>query len=167
MGNEVSSDAEGQAPEIDGDDDSGLGGNSGYRVMKVFRGSAAARCGLRAYEDFILGVLGDPITDDNAALGRILNAHEGNDVQLDVYNVIDSTARSVTLRPAKWNGPGLLGAAVRYEKVTGACDAVWHVVDVIPDSPAHAAGLVPRTDYIVGSPAQAFRAQGELNKLVR
>lgn len=136
--------------------------------MKVFRGSAAARCGLRAFEDFVLGIRGVPINDDDAALAGLLQANEGTDVRLEVYNVIDMCARTVTLRPAKWNGPGLLGAAVRYEGVSEAAagTGTQHVVDLIPGSPADAAGLVPDSDYIVGSPAQAFKSSGEFNALI-
>lgn len=139
---------------------------SGYRVMKVFRGSAAARCGLRAFEDFILGVRGGAVSGDDRALAETLSRFEGCDVELSVYNVIDKALRPVVLRPVKWNGPGLLGAAVRFENVAGATDAVWHVVDVFPDSPADDAGLAPGTDFIVGTPAQAFRAEAEFSKLV-
>ncbi len=139
---------------------------SGYRVMKVFRGSAAASCGLRAFEDFIVGIKGSPVDEDDAALGAILSSHENNDIELAVYNVIDGAHRTLTLRPAKWNGPGLLGAAVRYESVEGAADNVLHVIDVVPSSPADSAGLVPESDYIVGSPAQVFRAPGDFHRLV-
>ncbi len=124
----------------------------GYRVMKVFRGSAAARCGLRAFEDFVLGVRGAPVSGDDRALAETLSQFEGRDLELAVYNIIDRSLRPVVLRPVKWNGPGLLGAAVRFEPVAGAADCVWHVVDVFPKSPADDAGLVPASDYDVRHP---------------
>lgn len=160
----------GQEQSVESDNDVQNGDStttkSGYRVMKVFRGSAAARCGLRAFEDFVVGIKGSPVDGDNAVLGEILASHENHDIELDVYNVIDGAHRTLTLRPAKWNGPGLLGAAVRYESVDGAADNVLHVVDVAPNSPADSAGLVPSSDYIVGSPAQVFRAPADFHNLV-
>lgn len=168
MGQEQSSIGADGAEGVDSDISAeAMADASGYRVMKVFRGSASARCGLRAFEDFIVGVRGDAVTADQRELAQTLAQFEGRDVELAVYNVIDRAIRAVTLRPVKWNGPGLLGALVRYEAVAGATDNIWHVVDVFPSSPADAAGLVPASDYIVGTPAQAFRDSGEFGKLVR
>eukprot|EP00171_Calliarthron_tuberculosum_P013495 IDg13495t1 len=157
--------------DVSASNDSDIGADSmahasGYRVMKVFRGSAAARCGLRAFEDFVVGVRGEAVSADDQALPETLARFEGRDVELAVFNIIDRSTRALTLRPVKWNGPGLLGAAVRFEPVAGAADHVWHVVDVFPSSPADAAGLVPASDYIVGTPAQAFRDSADFSKLV-
>lgn len=139
---------------------------SGYRVMKVFRGSPATRAGLMPFEDFIMAVQGVIVEKDNRVLANVLKENEGKDVALVVWNCIDLTHRNVTLRPVKWSGPGLLGAAVRYEKVDGATECIWHVLDVVPKSPADDAGLVPRTDYIVGTPAEVFRKDADLSRLV-
>lgn len=139
---------------------------SGYRVMKVFQGSPASRSGLAPYEDFIVALNRNLVDADNASLANVLRENEGNEVALVVWNCIDAKERNVALRPVKWNGPGLLGAAVRFEPLRGASDYVQRVVDVLPNSPADEAGLVPFTDYIVGTPAEAFRTEGAFNKLV-
>lgn len=140
---------------------------SGYRVMKVFQGSPASRSGLAPFEDFILAVNGALVDADNASLAAVLRANEGKELALVVWNVVDAARRDVALRPVKWNGPGLLGAAVRYEPVAGAADCVHRVLDVLPGSPADDAGLVPRTDYVVGTPAEVFRKEADFSRLVR
>lgn len=174
MGNEYS--ADGEAAESAGDATNGaeyvedavdMEAVSGYRVMKVFRGSPASRSGLSPFEDFVIAVNGTLVDGNNGALASVLSANEGKEVALVVWNCIDAAERDVALRPVKWNGPGLLGAAVRFEAVRGAAESVWRVLDVLPNSPADDAGLVPRTDYIVGTPATVFRKEAEFGRLVR
>lgn len=137
-----------------------------YRVMKVFQGSPASRSGLSSFEDFILAVNGTLVESDKTSLANVLKDNEGKEVALVVYNVVDAHRRDVALRPVKWNGPGLLGAAVRYEPIEGAIDHVLRVIDVLPNSPADEAGLVANTDFIAGSPAEVFRNEGDFTKMV-
>lgn len=138
-----------------------------YRVMKVFQGSPASRSGLSSFEDFIVAVNGTLVESDKTSLANVLKDNEGKEVALVVYNVVDARRRDVALRPVKWNGPGLLGAAVRYEPIEGAIDHVLRVIDVLPNSPADEAGLVANSDFIAGTPAEVFRNEGEFTKLVR
>lgn len=158
-------DSDDSAP-INLDDDTDLQTLSAYRVMKVFQGSPASRSGLTPFEDFIVAVKDTLVTSDNSSLASVLSAHEGSTVDLLLYNVVDAARRNVALRPVKWNGPGLLGAAVRYEPIAAAMDHVHRVVDVLDGSPAKEAGLVADTDYIVGTPAEVFRSDAHLSKLV-
>lgn len=172
MGQEYSLDETAESPEtnsqepIDVDSISDLTTLSGYRVMKVFQGSPASRSGLSPFEDFIVAVNGALVDSDNSSLAAVLSHNEGKELALVVWNCIDNARRDVALRPVKWNGPGLLGAAVRYEKLAGAVEHVQRVVDVLPGSPADQAGLVPMTDYIVGTPAEVFRKEKEFSRLV-
>lgn len=44
---------------------------------------------------------------------------------------------------------------------------IWHVLNIpSPLSPAHQAGLLPHSDYILGSPSGALRGEGALGELV-
>lgn len=45
-------------------------------------------------------------------------------------------------------------------------DDVWHILDVIPDSPADIAGLLPYGDYIIGTPEGIVRGEAGLGELV-
>lgn len=140
---------------------------AGYRVMKVFQGSPASRSGLSPFEDFIVAVNANLVDSDKASLANVLSENEGKEVALVVWNAIDNRHRDVTLQPVKWNGPGLLGAAVRYEPIAGAVDHVIRIMEVLPGSPADDTGLVAGTDYIVGTPAEVFKKEGDFSKLVR
>lgn len=150
----------------DVDDAQDLTALSGYRVMKVFQGSPASRSGLAPFEDFVVAVNGAVVDSDNASLAAVLRDNEGKELALVVWNCVDNARRDVALRPVKWNGPGLLGAAVRYEAIAGAADHVQRVLDVLPGSPADDAGLMPNTDYIVGTPAEVFRKEADFSRLV-
>lgn len=171
MGQEYSNDENGEIPTDQGGTEqdpstTNLQDLSGYRVMKVFPGSPASRSGLHPFEDFIMALNGVMVISDKAALGNVLRANEGNEVGLSVWNCVDQVKRDVALRPVKWHGPGLLGAAVRYEPLQGAMEFVQRVIDVLPQSPADDAGLTPYTDYIVGTPAEVFRNNGDFQRLV-
>ena len=45
-------------------------------------------------------------------------------------------------------------------------DDVWHVLEVIPNSPADVAGLLPFSDYIVGTPEGIVHGESGLGELV-
>ena len=45
-------------------------------------------------------------------------------------------------------------------------DDVWHVLDVIPNSPADVAGLLPYGDYIIGTPEGLVHGESGLGELV-
>ncbi|KAK1867630.1 hypothetical protein I4F81_010135 [Pyropia yezoensis] len=184
----------------------------GFRVMKVFAGSPAARSGLAPFDDFILavdGVLAVPTAPpsgasrggaggasptlrgggggggghvgggggggsggsgggggDGPSLGALLSAARGRPVSLLVWSCIDAAEREVALTPAPYAGPGLLGAAVRHEPLAGATDGAWHVLDVLPGSPADEAGLCPGDDWVVGTAAAVFRHEAEFGAVL-
>mmetsp|Transcript_3272 Transcript_3272/g.10014 ORF Transcript_3272/g.10014 Transcript_3272/m.10014 type:complete len:265 (+) Transcript_3272:88-882(+) len=153
--------SEGNADEVD------LSKVYGYRVMRVFRGSPAARSNLAPFEDFIVAVDGTMCDPEMNALGNLLMQNENKEVELLVWNCIDERERQVKMTPSKWSGPGLLGAAVKHEKLEHSTDCIWHVVELTPRSPADKAGLVPNTDYIVGTPAAVFKREEEMSTLIR
>ena len=43
---------------------------------------------------------------------------------------------------------------------------VWHILDVIPNSPADLAGLLPYGDYVIGSPEGLVRGESGLGELI-
>jgi hypothetical protein len=43
---------------------------------------------------------------------------------------------------------------------------VWHILEVIPNSPADVAGLLPYGDYVIGSPEGIMRGEAGLGELV-
>jgi len=43
---------------------------------------------------------------------------------------------------------------------------VWHILDVMPNSPADVAGLLPYGDYVIGSSEVHVRGEAGLGELV-
>lgn len=58
-----------------------------------------------------------------------------------------------------------LGLTLQWTSLSSTED-VWHILDVIPDSPADAAGLLPYGDYIVGTPEGSVHGEAGLGELV-
>jgi len=58
-----------------------------------------------------------------------------------------------------------LGLTLQWTPLSSTED-VWHILDVIPDSPADAAGLLPYGDYIVGTPEGNVHGEAGLGELV-
>lgn len=60
---------------------------------------------------------------------------------------------------------GALGIALQWSPLSVSED-VWHILDVAPNSPADAAGLLPYGDYLIGSPEGLVRGESGLGELV-
>ena len=58
-----------------------------------------------------------------------------------------------------------LGLTLQWTPLSSTED-VWHILDVIPNSPADAAGLLPYGDYIVGTPEGNVHGEAGLGELV-
>ncbi|KAA8499272.1 Golgi reassembly-stacking protein 1 [Porphyridium purpureum] len=140
----------------------------GYRVMKVFEGSPAADAGLLMFEDYVFAVGGKLVQEPDAgSLADLLAAAENEQVQLSVWSSVHRVVRFVSLVPRAWKGPGLLGAAVKYEPMSDPFPHVMHVTNVAPNSPGADAGLMPKSDYLVGTRSDVFRNERDLEILLR
>lgn len=99
-------------------------------------------------------------------------------MKMAVYNSRLDTTRTVSIVPSHgWGGKTALGthgtimldvvgASIRYCKVTEVNDRVWHVIDVSFESPAHRAGLIPQKDWIIGSPDIALNSSDDFYHLM-
>ena len=58
-----------------------------------------------------------------------------------------------------------LGLTLQWTPLT-TTENVWHILDVIPDSPADQAGLLPYGDYIIGTPEGIVHGESGLGELV-
>src|SRR5436305_3146371 len=43
---------------------------------------------------------------------------------------------------------------------------IWHILEITPSSPAEAAGLLPYSDYIIGTPEGLVRGESGLSELI-
>lgn len=81
-----------------------------------------------------------------------MEKRKDKEVKLTVYNLISQEKRTVKLTPnTNWEGNGLLGASIRYEDYSQAHRKVAYVSKVYENSPASKAGLIEKTDYILGT----------------
>lgn len=58
------------------------------------------------------------------------------------------------------------GCSIRFCSFERAGENVWHVLDVSPNSPAEMAGIIPYSDYIIGSPHMTLRNEDDFYTLV-
>jgi len=58
-----------------------------------------------------------------------------------------------------------LGVSLQWAPLSTAED-VWHILDVRPNSPSDAAGLLPYSDYVIGSPEGVVRGEHGLAELI-
>jgi hypothetical protein len=62
--------------------------------------------------------------------------------------------------------PSLLGLSMRLCSPEAALDDVWHILEVMENSPAESAGLVPYGDWILGWPGGALSGENAFYELV-
>ena len=114
--------------------------------------------------DFVVGINGRQIEepDTNSFAVEIRNC-AGSNVALTIWSAKGQRVR--TLQVAVPTPSPTLGLTLQWTPLSSTED-VWHVLDVIPDSPADIAGLLPYGDYIVGTPEGNMRGEAGLGELV-
>ena len=133
---------------------------SGFQVLR----SSDTSLALEPWYDFIIGLNGHNIDspDPNLFATEVRNC-AGSTISLGVYSVKGRIVREVfaPVSPAT----ARLGVSLQWAPIALG-DDVWHILDVIPHSPADAAGLLPYSDYVVGSPERALRGDSALAALI-
>ncbi|KAI0057839.1 hypothetical protein BV25DRAFT_1345612 [Artomyces pyxidatus] len=151
-------------------------------ILRVTPSSPASQTNIEAFFDFVIGLEGDTFSSrktlDAAELERIVEAHEGRNLSLQVWNSKNLETRVVNIVPSRaWSlaapnsrepdtQPSLLGLSMRMCEPEFAIDNVWHVMDVLEGSPAESAGLVPYGDWIIGWSGGVLGAEGDFYDLV-
>lgn len=130
----------------------------GYRVLGVQPNSPASQIGLVSFFDFIVSANGVPLTTlDNTFIELIKNS-EDKPLPLKVYNCKCKTVRDLELVPSRsWPGEGMLGVTIRFDSYHNAEEDICHITEVDADSPAELAGLMPGTDYLLGTLEKVFK----------
>ncbi|KAJ8653669.1 hypothetical protein O0I10_010707 [Lichtheimia ornata] len=148
-------------------------GQYGFHVLKVKENSPAFKAGIEQFFDYIIGINDIKVDNgDSETLLRILNDSENKPVQLEVYSSKEQAVREVTLIPSSdWHkdNPGeksLIGCSIRFCSYERAGEHVWHVLSVAPNSPAEMAGIIPESDYIIGSPHAVLASEDGFYDLV-
>lgn len=119
---------------------------------------------IEPWYDFIIGINGRQVDnpDPNLFATEIRNC-AGLSVNLILWNAKGSRSRDITL-PLPSPSP-TLGLTLQWTPLSITED-VWHVLDVIANSPADTAGLLPYGDYIVGTPEGNVHGEAGLGELV-
>ena len=119
---------------------------------------------IEPWYDFIIGINGRPIEepDANSFAVEIRNC-AGSNVALTIWSAKGQRVR--TLQVAVPTPSPTLGLTLQWTPISSTED-VWHILDVIPDSPADVAGLLPYGDYIVGTPEGNVHGEAGLGELV-
>jgi hypothetical protein len=87
----------------------------------------------------------------------------GGSVSLALWSAKGQRTREVHL-PVPIDNPSL-GLSLQWTPLAVAAN-IWHVLDVAQNSPADLAGLLPYSDYILGSPEGALHGESGLSELV-
>ncbi|CAG8457672.1 10711_t:CDS:2 [Paraglomus brasilianum] len=143
----------------------------GYHVLRVYDGSPAHEAGIEPFFDYVVGINGFPLDNpESKTLQEQLQDNINNEVILSIYSTKEQELREVTLIPnTDWTTKpedGLIGLSIRFCSYEAINEHVWHILDVAPDSPAEMAGLVPYTDYIIGTPHVTLRGESDLDSLI-
>jgi len=135
--------------------------------LKVQPGSPGEKAGLVSYFDFIVAAEGVVLDKEDGRFVQILKTNINKQIKLVIFNRKTELIREAFMTPSdSWGGNGLAGLSIRFCSFDQATENVWHVLDIYQNSPASAAGLQPRTDYIVGSPEVILNDQEDFFTMV-
>ncbi|KAH7034946.1 GRASP55/65 PDZ-like domain-containing protein [Microdochium trichocladiopsis] len=117
--------------------------------------------------DYVVGINGRMIDnpDPNLFAQEVRNCAGGN-VSLGIWSAKGQRTRvlHIPVPPASASASGL-GLALQWAPLALAAN-VWHVLDVPANSPADLAGLLPYSDYILGTPDGTLHGESGLGELV-
>ncbi|KAL2785222.1 golgi reassembly stacking protein [Aspergillus keveii] len=120
---------------------------------------------LEPWFDFIVGINGRLIDDPDPNLfaAEVRNC-AGSRVTFGVWSAKGQRTHTVSI-PVPPSNP-TLGLAVQLAPLSST-QHIWHVLNIpSPLSPAYRAGLLPHSDYIIGTPSGTLRGESALGELV-
>jgi len=84
-----------------------------WHILEVYPSSPAELAGLRSFTDYIISA--ESVLHENEDLFALIEAHEGRNLKLYVYNCNDDACREVTITPnSSWGGEGSIGCGIGY-----------------------------------------------------
>ena len=135
---------------------------SGWKILHIFPASPCDNVGLTPYCDILTHVNRTPIEQHEQSVLASIQPYKP--LQLTFFSLATRTPRTVTVTPRPWSGDGLLGLMIRHDTITpfSPLDTL-HVLNVHTNSPAHEAGLLAQSDYLLGTPRWMFRGFQQLD----
>ncbi|PTB65393.1 hypothetical protein BBK36DRAFT_1122416 [Trichoderma citrinoviride] len=146
---------DGDAPQRQHDRDS-----FGFQVLR----NTNLELPIEPWFDYIVGINGRPIDNPDPTLfAQEVQNCAGGTVTFGLWSAKGQRIREMHIPvPAD---TAALGLSLQYAPISLAAN-VWHVLDVQANSPADLAGLLPYSDYILGSPEGALNGESALGELV-
>ncbi|KAH6898327.1 GRASP55/65 PDZ-like domain-containing protein [Thelonectria olida] len=135
-------------------------GSYGFQVLR----NTNMELAIEPWFDFIVGINGRAIdSPDPTLFSQEVKNCAGSTVTLGLWNAKGQKTREMHVPvPAD---TASLGLSLQYSPLSLAAN-IWHVLDVPANSPADVAGLLPYSDYILGSPEGPLYGEGGLGELV-
>ncbi|TKX24523.1 GRASP55/65 PDZ-like domain-containing protein [Elsinoe australis] len=135
-------------------------GAYGFQVLRNLNVEFA----IEPWFDFIIGINGRSIDNPDPSLfiAEVKNC-AGSAISLGIFSAKGSAIREQYVQIP--TDTGSLGLALQWTPLANTED-VWHILDVSPNSPADNAGLLPFSDYVIGSPEGPLRGENGMPELV-
>ncbi|KAI9792739.1 MAG: hypothetical protein M1833_001020 [Piccolia ochrophora] len=114
--------------------------------------------------DFIVGINGRQIDDaDPHLFAQEVRNCAGTSLTLGLWSAKGQRVRTLSITVP--TSPPTLSLTLQWAPLSSTED-VWHILDVSAGSPADTAGLLPYSDYIIGTPEGIVRGESGLGELV-
>lgn len=127
----------------------------GFQVLR----NNDSNISLEPWFDFIIGINGRTIDNSDASLfATEVRNSAGSTISLGVFGTKGQQIREIYVSVPKEQTS--LGLALQWSPLNVTED-VWHILDVMPNSPADFAGLLPYSDYVIGSPDGYLQGGGD------
>ncbi|RMD44059.1 hypothetical protein DV735_g1138, partial [Chaetothyriales sp. CBS 134920] len=133
----------------------------GFQVLK----NTNKELPLEPWFDFVVGINGHPIeSPDPGLFATEIRNCAGNYCSLDLWSAKGQRTHQLTIAvPAP---PSSLGLTLQLAPLNSTFN-IWHILTIpSPLSPAYIAGLLPHSDYILGSPSGILQGEAALGELV-
>ncbi|KAK3310540.1 GRASP55/65 PDZ-like domain-containing protein [Chaetomium strumarium] len=148
---------------LDGDPAPAARANRGAFGFQVLR-NANLQLAIEPWFDFVVGINGRMIDDSDPVLfAQEVRNCAGGSVMLGLWSAKGQRTRALHIPvPAD---TASLGLTLQWTPLSVVSN-IWHVLDVPANSPADVAGLLPYSDYILGTPEGVLHGEGGLSELV-
>lgn len=132
----------------------------GFQVLR----NKTPELAVEPWFDFIVGINGRMIDDSDANLfAQEVRNCAGSTVTLGLWSAKGQRTRTIHI-PVPSDTPSL-GLTLQWTSLSTVSN-IWHILDVPANSPADLAGLLPYSDYILGTPEGVLHGESGLGELV-
>ncbi|KAI1356640.1 GRASP55/65 PDZ-like domain-containing protein [Xylaria sp. FL0043] len=132
----------------------------GFQVLR----NTNLELGVEPWFDFVVSINGRMIDNPDPRLfAQEVRNCAGGTVALGLWSAKGQRTRVLHI-PVP-SSTGSLGLSLQWAPLSLA-STIWHVLDVPANSPADAAGLLPYSDYIIGTPDGILHGESGLGELV-